>query len=504
MPPECTTSNMDNSTAFGDSRSDRATIQGSSGIGCDHTEAGQGGSCTLASSNTNKRPSKKAKKVSPLSRPILPLPRLPGTSTAQPVPEEPLAMTSSTSALETSIIGLPQALQSSTIIATTIVVPPGHLSLPPPQPPRHPLSLQVPVQNNRHQPLPIPSLLHSLDTPPHPLLNLEFIDSRSLEEPMLTLLPPHRAPLFNSRGQEHQPLQTVYPRNVKSVQTVMPMSNESPSSSSFNPYEQIKATASKATLAPQPPSPLTSRHVLMPFNPISVASAIDASSRGYLKQPTYAPPPLLSPHWSVEVVDSYPPVFETHTRAPPPVSLPSPSLHSHPGLLRTSSSSSSSGAATVGGEDFFSTEVPTSNKWIMDQDIIFESRTVPWPTEIFQERVGAREGMIDYQRLQDKQQEYMSTRFTRQVDLGTIQPPLMTLAPEPQPGVFCSSASNGDGSAVGMHLFVETASCAEFAPFDQQSQQPEQQQQQQVTHLQYPSLQTFSVPSTSTTAATST
>lgn len=67
MPPECTTSNRDNSTAFGDSRSDRATIQGSSGIGCDHTEAGQGGSSTLASSNLNKRPSKKAKKVSPLS-----------------------------------------------------------------------------------------------------------------------------------------------------------------------------------------------------------------------------------------------------------------------------------------------------------------------------------------------------------------------------------------------------------------------------------------------------
>lgn len=123
--------------------------------------------------------------------------------------------------------------------------------------------------------------------------------------------------------------------------------------------------------------------------------------------------------------------------------------------------------------------------------------------------------MIDYQRLQDKQQEYISTRFTRQlpmVDLGTIQPPLMTLAPEPQPGVFCSSVSNGDGSAVGMHLFVETSSCAELAPFDQQLQQPEQQQQQQVTHLQYhmhesvkqPPVQTFSVPSTSTTAATST
>lgn len=483
VPPESMTSTMANSTTFDDPGSDGAPVQGSSGIGFDHDETGQGGSTTLADSNATKRPSKKAKKMPPLSRPILPQPLIPGTSTTQPAPEECLTTADSTSALATSTIAPHQSLASSTITSATIMVPPEHLSfsLAPPQPPLHPLLLQVSAQNSHHQPLPIPTSHRSLDTPPHLLPDLGSFDSRSLEEPISTLLPPHNGPYTHSPG---QPLQTVYPRNVSSAQTAIPISNESTSSSSFNLHEQGRTTASTVTFAPQPPL-LTSRRLSMPFNPISVVSAFDASSRSYARQPTYAPTPLFPPHWNVEVIGSYPPVFETHSQAPPSGSLPPPSLHSHPGLLR--SSASTSGAAAGGAGGVFSAGIPTSNEWIMDQDTMFGSLTSPWPTGIVHERVGAREGMIEYQRLQDKQQEYMSTRFMRQLpveDLRTIQPPLTALVLDPQPGKYGSSASGGGGSTVGMHSFVKTSSSAGLAPFVQHAQQTEQQQQ--ATHIQYP------------------
>ncbi|KAF9150017.1 hypothetical protein BG015_008170 [Linnemannia schmuckeri] len=80
-PPGFTTSNMVSITISSDSRSDGAAVQGSSEIGFDHGEADLGGSTTLAAGSTStKRPSKKAKKMPFLSRPILPRPLMPGSS----------------------------------------------------------------------------------------------------------------------------------------------------------------------------------------------------------------------------------------------------------------------------------------------------------------------------------------------------------------------------------------------------------------------------------------
>lgn len=495
LPAGYTASNVANTTTFGDYCSDEAAVQGSSGIGFGYKEAGQGRATALSGSSNTKRPLKKVKKMPPLSRTILPRPLIPGASETQQAPEESLGMASATSASASSSMAPQHGLPPSTSTSTTILVPPGHILTSPLQSPLQPLPLQVQGQNNRHQPLLVPTSLHSLDTPPHLLPNLEFIDSRSLVEPMSTLPPPlHHGTHSHSRGQGHQCMQTTYPRLISSGMTAISMANELSSSSSFNMYEQGRATATMEPFAS--PAPPLSGHVSIPFDP-NPATIMDTTARGYPRQPIYAPP-IPSTQWNVEVVGSYPSAFETHSRPSiasltPPSHL-HPSLHSHPDGVRLSLSSGGEGRGGGGeGESVFTAGIPTRNEWTMDQDMMFGDRATPWPAGIVHERVGAREGMIEYQRLQEKQQEYMSTRFMRQlpvVELGTNQPPLTTLSLDPQQGGYGSSASGGGGSDNGeMHSIVEKSSSSsssspELAPFVQQPRQ--QSQQHQATHLQYP------------------
>ncbi|KAF9108238.1 hypothetical protein BGX29_002381 [Mortierella sp. GBA35] len=268
-------------------------------------------------------------------------------------------------------------------------------------PPSLPPPTQIPGYSDRQQPA--TPLLHSLDVTPPVLPDLDFNDPLGFHEPMAAL-PRHHNSL--NRGQEYQPRPAVYQRNISEMTAVPTVRN-----SSFHAYGQDKSYGLSIP-----------GRTSMPFDPPPAISSV----RGYLTQ-SY-------PQLDIGA-DGYP-VFGAH----------------RPGGLQASEGEGGFGAGMTGHD------------WAMDQDAMFGGRGTTWPAGVVQERSVIREDLIEYQRLQDKQQEYMSTRFMRHASLdpGTIQPPLM---------LGLNSQQGGYGGHGGVHLYVETSS-AGLAPFGHQQQPP--------------------------------
>ncbi|KAF9911382.1 hypothetical protein EC991_003947 [Linnemannia zychae] len=523
--PGSTPLNFSN-TGSEDAHGDVTTAQKFGMIGIGHEELGHGHGEANPLADGTKRPNKKVKKVAPLSRLILPRPLIPDTSTTLPAVEGSMMLNSALGLAATEMGPPTHGSVTSAIPSKVTVTPLGKLLPPPPpqssaQPVLQPSSLQVSGQSGRHL-QPIATSPHSLDAPPHLLPDLGFFDSRSLEAPISTLSS-HRDNL--SRGPEHQYLQTEHQhqqaehhhqqaehqRNITSMTAITLMNNVrlSSSSSMFNPYDQGR------TLVPYAPNSV-SVQITMPFDVFPTSTMTVGGARGFARQPSYAPSFPPPSQWGVEAVGgNSAPVSEIHSQSLPSAPPPPVPIHSYSGLLQTSS---------AGGGEIFDTGLSQGPAWAMDQDIVFGGRAAPWPAGIAQERDGAREEMMEYRRLQDKQQEFMSTRFMRQmsVDLGATPPPLTSLALDSYQGgrkeydgssigfETCGGSGDGVGGGGGGNLGMrsfEEASSVSLAPFaqhyqqqsqpqqpqqPQQSQQPQQPQQPQQLHVQQPSQLQYS------------